>query len=260
MLVVPLLLFFLAPSLATVAVVRWGAATALGMRGVHLAFSGSIQNPEATAPWRRALVVLAAVLASYCIPAGASTVAAFAEGRITTEIRVMAGTPAALAGLDTGDRVVSVAGTPVASWDPIPGLVAAHTGEPVEVVVTRAGAERRFTITPEGPPGHGKIGIATAGKHEPIGVVAALGKGLTGPILVLAGVAATVRDILSGGASPELSGPVAIVRATAAATGTTVGGVLTMLAALVAYVWPVAALVALTTAPRPARTTAAPPR
>ena len=46
---------------------------------------------------------------------------------------VQSGTPAEAAGLRAGDRIVSIAGTPVREWDEIAGLVAAAGGAPTPI-------------------------------------------------------------------------------------------------------------------------------
>jgi regulator of sigma E protease len=253
MLAAPILFFLLAPSLAVVAFARYAAAMALGMRGIGLAFGGRIADPAAAAPWRRALVVLAALAASYGVPALALTAAALVQGELSTEVSVLPGKPAEAAGLENGDRVISIGGEPVATWEALKAGVSRHAGEPVELVVSRAGAEKRFTVTPQGPPGHGRIGLETLGRYQPAGLVNALGAGLTGPVKVLAAAGTSVASMLRGSTDVELAGPVGIVRATAGAAGSGAGSLLALLAAMIAYVWPIAAIVAVIAVPRKAK-------
>jgi regulator of sigma E protease len=54
--------------------------------------------------------------------------------------------PAQEAGLRAGDRVVSVNGTPVASWEEMAAAINGSAGRPVDLVVAREGEEER-TIT-----------------------------------------------------------------------------------------------------------------
>jgi membrane-associated protease RseP (regulator of RpoE activity) len=56
--------------------------------------------------------------------------------------------PAALGGLRPGDKIVSVNGTAVSTWDQIVALVEPSAGKPLSVVVERGGAQVRLTITP----------------------------------------------------------------------------------------------------------------
>ena len=56
--------------------------------------------------------------------------------------------PAALAGLETGDQVVAVSGVRVASWDEVIAELNKNLGSASEVTVLRAGIEVSVTITP----------------------------------------------------------------------------------------------------------------
>jgi regulator of sigma E protease len=257
----PFVLVLAIPCAAVAALARWAAAWALGMRGVGLFFNGAIESPEAAAPWRRALVVLASVAASYLVAGVPFATALLADGRIvsTTEVRVLPGSPAAAAGMESGDRVLSVGGARIATWPEIAAAVREHAGEPLEVVVVRGGDEKRVTVTPQrGPDGRGKIGVQSVEAHEPVGLVTALGAGVTMPMQVLAGVARGAADVAAGKVAGELAGPVGIVREAATAERRGVGPMLQLIGGLTAYAWPVSAVLAVVFVPRRARSK--PPR
>lgn len=57
--------------------------------------------------------------------------------------------PAAAAGVLPQDKIVSVAGKPVADWHEVRRLFGANPGAPIEVVVERAGMQQRLQLTPE---------------------------------------------------------------------------------------------------------------
>jgi membrane-associated protease RseP (regulator of RpoE activity) len=57
--------------------------------------------------------------------------------------------PAAAAGLRPGDRLISIAGTPVTSWDQGSELIRSHPDEEVAFVVERDGAELTLEVTPK---------------------------------------------------------------------------------------------------------------
>jgi membrane-associated protease RseP (regulator of RpoE activity) len=57
-------------------------------------------------------------------------------------------TPAALAGLQAGDKVVAVDGTRIKSWDQLISIVEPSVGRPLHFVVRRHGADVALTVTP----------------------------------------------------------------------------------------------------------------
>jgi regulator of sigma E protease len=248
----PLYLFAMIPGFIAVAVARWAAARVLGMRGVRFGFGGAIENPEAAARWRRALVVVAGIAASYLV-AVVVFVAAFlagAGGTLLTQVTVLPNRPAAHAGMQTGDRVRSVAGREVATWDELAKTVSEHPGEPVEVVVARGDETVRFTVTPDADRGKGKIGIAPTGPTRPLGGAALLARAIVQPVQVLVDIVKGVLDMLVGKQSTELTGPVGIVSAAGQAASTGAAATLFFIASLLAYVWPGSAILAIAAMPR----------
>ena len=106
--------------------------------------------PEAywrAATWKRVAVIAAGPLANVVI-AFAILFAVFAvsgapSGRPTAEVaQVEAGTPAAAAGLQAGDRIVAVNGRPTRTFASTSHLIRASHGGPVTLIV-RAGREAR---------------------------------------------------------------------------------------------------------------------
>src|SRR6185437_15336560 len=174
---------------------------------------------------------------------------------MSTEVTVMPGSPAEAAGMRTGDRVRSVAGQPVGDWEELKKGIGEHAGAPVEVVVERGGEESRHTVTPEGPPGEGRIGVAAGGtpRRVPVGFGEALGRGLASPVGVIRDIVKGVGAVVTGNVSGELSGPVGIVRAASNAPTPGWSNVVTMVAVLISYTWPLAVLLAAAMVPRRAR-------
>ena len=62
----------------------------------------------------------------------------------------VATTPAEQAGIESGDRIVSIDGTPIDDFADASTLIQDATGQPLAVVVERDGAERTLTVTPVG--------------------------------------------------------------------------------------------------------------
>ncbi len=122
--------------------------------------------------------------------------------------------PAARAGLLSGDRLVSINGTPVLSATTVIELIGSSDGQPVEVVVDRDGTEVTTNLTPELRefPGRGEVwAIGVAMVPEWVTVH-------TDPLTQIDQIATTVLVTLRALIDPRsdvkirnLSGPVGII-------------------------------------------------
>ncbi len=63
--------------------------------------------------------------------------------------RVSDASPAAAAGLKSGDVITAVNATPVKHWEDLEKAVTASDGKPLELQITRGGATRTITLTPQ---------------------------------------------------------------------------------------------------------------
>jgi regulator of sigma E protease len=126
---------------------------------------------------------------------------------------VRAGSPAALAGLRAGDRIVSVDGSAVERFEAALAAMAAHPDRPAELVVARG--EAMLTLRMASPrSGEPDLGL-TPGKAAPqrVGVAGAIAASarITGEFL--ADNVAGVAEIVSGRRSlDDLAGPVQIAQ------------------------------------------------
>jgi regulator of sigma E protease len=84
-----------------------------------------------------AAVIFSAVLATVGRPVWPAVI-----GRVTEN------TPAAEAGLRTGDRVVAVEGRPVPYWEDLDRAITTSNGRPLVLTIVRDGAERTVTVPP----------------------------------------------------------------------------------------------------------------
>lgn len=125
--------------------------------------------------------------------------------------------PAADAGLRPGDRIISVAGKPVATWPETVALVRASPGKPLALVVETRGERRNVTITPraatEGKLTVGKIGASElpALAYRRLGFGEALAYGTSETWRMIKLLLTTLRDLFTGALSPRnLGGLLAI--------------------------------------------------
>jgi regulator of sigma E protease len=102
--------------------------------------------------WQRMAIVVAGPLANFLFAIAALAILFAVVGRPFTPAEVGAvqpDSPAAAAGLLPGDRVVSVEGQPVESFEALQGIVRDRAGEPLAFDLERDGAPLALTVTPK---------------------------------------------------------------------------------------------------------------
>jgi regulator of sigma E protease len=194
---------------------------------------GVVQEPERafsnqTLP-RRGAVVVAGPVMNFVFAFLVYTVLFVAVGAevMSNEPRVggvAAGSPAEKAGLQAGDRVESVGGAPVGTWEQLAQAVRDSEGKALTLAITRDGQPQSVEVTPELRESRtifgeetGKvylIGIEGSKDWKNVGpmeaVVMAGEQTYTASFVVLQGLALMVQGRVP---LKELGGPIAIARA-----------------------------------------------
>jgi membrane-associated protease RseP (regulator of RpoE activity) len=149
---------------------------------------------------RRMVVVLAGVTVNILIALMLLFVVYAGRGvpeGISTSLReVVAGTPAARAGLEPGDRLVAIEGQPIDEWDDVPDAIGGRAGEPTTFVIERDGEQRTIEITPEErsqTDSSGFVGISPDESYRSVGVVGAVGESVS---TIGRGASATVGGLV----------------------------------------------------------------
>lgn len=104
------------------------------------------------AVWKRALTVLAGPVFNFILTIAVFAVMFSIYGKVISEplvSEVRPDTPAAAAGLQPGDRFVSVDGSPVESFADVQRIVSGRAGDPLVFVLDRKGQEVTVTVTPQ---------------------------------------------------------------------------------------------------------------
>jgi len=169
------------------------------------------------AAWRRFAVILAGPAMNYLTAVAIAAGLLASAGLPTADPSATVGTlvpgmPAEKAGLLPGDRILSVAGTPVDGWLALVGQLQRHPGEEIALEVERGGARTALRITPEDVKGVGRVGFH---QHELV-----VRRGPAGAIVEAvartnAQAAAQLRafaQVFTGRQKAELSGPVGIAQ------------------------------------------------
>lgn len=101
---------------------------------------------------RRAAIVAAGPFFNFILSIALFAMIFAFVGRPVTDARidtVQAGSPAEVAGLQPGDIILSVAGTPISSFAELQRIISSNAGRQLDVTVRRPSGELALTVTPE---------------------------------------------------------------------------------------------------------------
>ena len=169
----------------------------------------------------------------------------------TTRVVVRDDRPAGMAGMRTGDRIVSIDGVTPSDWPDVQRRVAAvGPGRPVSISIRRDQATLSFTVTTNA---EGRIGLMPFNEMVPKPFGRALREAAPMPITTAVETARTWWSDLVEVRQTDLSGPVAIAHALPIETDSAnlrERFVLMLLAYPTALVWPMSLFVELLLTPR----------
>ena len=133
---------------------------------------------ESKATWQRVVILIAGVFMNVVLTLVVSTGIYMSAGRryVPAVIdSVVAGKPAAAAGLQRGDSVLSINGAAVRTWSDVISAISASPEKPLFMDIARAGATITLTMTPDaqtvpgGPTGKpervGRVGVGPQNKE-----------------------------------------------------------------------------------------------
>ena len=178
-------------------------------------------NFHTSALWRRVLIVLAGPFANFLLGIVIFTGMVLTTGIVYQEARITCvepDTPAAKAGLEAGDRIVSVAGKPIKSFEDFSMSVKLNARSPMDIGVDRGGKQLNFVATPELTEGEclGRLGVVGGNKRDDAkmvnaGMVEALGIGVQRTWRIIEGPFQFIDQLIRGNAcASSLGGPVKI--------------------------------------------------
>lgn len=178
--------------------------------------------------WQRVIILIAGVvmnvLLAWVVTVG--TVAAFGEPYLPAVVdSVMAGRPAAMAGLMAGDSVTAIDGKPVTTFAEMVTIISARPDQATTIDVSRNGSPARIIVTPlaeeftdpigGGTERVGRIGVIPRGEiaRNHVGPIDALVIGTKATVAMAGSIVGVVRGLLTGNVGVEnLGGPIAIAR------------------------------------------------
>ncbi|MBW7929007.1 MAG: RIP metalloprotease RseP [Fimbriimonadaceae bacterium] len=186
--------------------------------------------------WARLVIMLAGVTMNVVLTLVVSTgvFAYYGRSYVPAVVdSVIAGMPAAQAGLQRGDSVVAIDGQPVRAWNDLLGTISKSAGTGITIEVVRAGSPVSISVVPVAQDGAdpatgkritvGRIGAYPQERvqRERIGLGASAVAGAHATWTMATSVVGVVGGLFQGSISVKnLGGPVAIARTSVAAAKT----------------------------------------
>lgn len=234
---------------------RWAAGLPFGERALRDAYSTRMDAPPpalSLALGRAAGGIVGWYLASsLMIAAGLFAGGDTHVDETSMRVRVSPHGPAASAGVQDGDRILSLDGEAVHDWNGLKRAVAVHANPTVRIDVEREGRTLTFEATPQGAPP--KLLVSPPAEQVEIGVGHAVAEGLVRPARVVVAMVSGFVHLFTDTGSAEVSGPVGVVQETASAQRQGFTTAMRLVAALIAYVLPYFAVISIVLAFRSRR-------
>jgi len=179
--------------------------------------------------WKRVAIVVAGPVFNLLFAFVAFTVVLAIYGqRVPSDLAkvgsVMPDMPAAQAGLQAGDVVTAIDGTPINTWEELSNAIRASEGKPVSVVVRRGDESTAVTVTPKAEPEKSifgevignayRIGIERGFEQVSVGPFEAVISGAKQTVWWIGTLIMSVVKILQGKIpAQDIGGPILIVQA-----------------------------------------------
>lgn len=216
-----------------VAVGRWIATRLFGIRGSfrEMVNTGAERGRPALAFARAASAMVFVYLACVLM-----FIPGLADGKATVDetsmrVTVATGGPADRAGIQSGDRIVSVNGEAPRDWDHLKKMVGAHPNAEIEVEVERAGERRTFHVTTVGP----KMMVGPFVETKKLSTGELFAASFASPFEVARSFFRGLARMVAGSEKPEVSGPVGVSKEVNAAAQNGTAVFLRLIAALASY-------------------------
>ena len=178
--------------------------------------SGDFDAPQGFSrrpPWQRALILVAGPLMNFLLAPILFTLGSLIADEVGAQIvDVAAASPAEIAGLLAGDRILAVDGATAARVSDVIRALDGSAGRPVTFELQRGPATVTVRAVPreEPPPGEGPLGIRIGTVREPAPLPTAVTRGFTRTIVALGLLPLAIGEWIGGGAAVQVSGPVGI--------------------------------------------------
>lgn len=170
--------------------------------------------------WARMAVILAGSFMNFLLPVFIFFGLFLAQGVATPSPEPVIGAviedkPAAMAGLQAGDRLLTIDGKPVSHWNEISQMMQGKAERPFKVTYQRNGQELATTLIPEKDAASQRavIGITSSADYYHPGIIEAAGMAVTKEIYIIGAMIGGLVQLVQGTVSTaELSGPIGVAQ------------------------------------------------
>ena len=169
--------------------------------------------------WARMMMILAGSFMNFLLPLFIFWGIFFFSGVATPSPEPVVGSvvtdrPAAMAGLQGGDRILTIDGKDVSRWEDISRYIQGAEGKPFKLTYQRDGEIRSTTLIPEQEPNTKRaiIGITSSADIYQPGILEAAGLAVQKVVFVLMAMLGALAQLIQGTGAAELSGPVGVAQ------------------------------------------------
>jgi regulator of sigma E protease len=166
-------------------------------------------------PGVRARIIFAGPMANLIIAAVAFFIVFSLIGiyvPTTNLAEIMPGYPADLAGLQVGDKVVAINGTPIQSWDEVTSAIRPNAGKTISLTVLREEEQFDVHLVPIEMGGAGLIGIRPTAALRRMNPILGLYQGIKETLVVSMLWIQGIIGMIAGTVAPEVTGPIGITQ------------------------------------------------
>lgn len=174
--------------------------------------------------WARMVVILAGAVMNFILPFFIFAGTFFFTGIQIPSTEPVLGTvmsdgAASQAGLKEGDRILSIDGEPVDSWDNFVAKVQTADGKVLKFAYLRDGEEKTASVVPryDEQSKRAMIGVMSPVDTKEIGFVDSIKLGGTVVVSIIYQMYAALAGMITGSVPAELSGPVGVAQMTSQA-------------------------------------------
>ena len=167
--------------------------------------------------WARMLVIAAGSLMNFILPILLFFFIILATGidtPTTTVSNVLEGSPAAQAGLQPGDRITKINGTPMENWQQFVSAIQAGGGNPLTIGLERNGVPQSVVVTPQVDPKTNRqiIGVGSEVAHYQPGPGEAAGLAVKQTYMIATSMLAGIGPMITGKAPADVAGPIGVAQ------------------------------------------------